>query len=355
MITILGAFVTSLLITFFSVPPIVRIAEIKHLFDEPDLRKIHVSSTPTLGGVAIFASLIFSLTFWSTQKEIVELQYILSALIVIFFTGLKDDLFNLVAHKKLTAQLVAAAILVYFAGIRINTLYGLFGIWDLSLFWSSLLSIFTIIVIINSFNLIDGINCLAGTVGSIAAFLFGIWFTLTGYYQYSILALSLVGSLLGFLYYNKTPAKIFMGDTGSLIVGLILSILTIKFIEINRLMDISDPFKIMSVPVVSMAVLIIPLFDTLRVFLLRVLKGRSPLHPDRNHLHHHLLELGFSHLQVTGILAALNLLTILLIFYLRDIRGESLLLVLILICLVIHSLLHVLRNRMMVKASSGEI
>lgn len=355
MITVFGAFLTSFLITFFAIPPIVRIAEIKHLFDVPDARKIHASSIPTLGGVAIFAALMFSLTFWSSQKEIIELQYILSALVVVFFTGLKDDLFNLVAHKKLAAQLFAAVILVYWAGIRINTFYGLFGIWDLSFFWSSFLSMFTIIVIVNSFNLIDGVNCLAGSVGILASLFFGTWFLQAGHYQYSILAFSLAGSLLGFLYYNKTPAKIFMGDTGSLLVGLVLSILTVKFIEINRLLEPSNPHKVLSVPVVSISVLIIPLFDTLRVFILRMLNGKSPLAPDKCHLHHHLLDLGLSHHQVTGILTLVNLVIILMTLSFQNLKGELLLLLLVGTCLLAHFTLQFIHTKKFVDTNAGRV
>ena len=112
MLLSLASFLTSFLIAFMAIPSIIKIAEIKHLFDEPDERKLHVTRVPTLGGLAIFAGMIFSLTFWSSQKEIVELQYIISSIIILFFIGMKDDLFNLVAYKKLLGQLLSAFILV---------------------------------------------------------------------------------------------------------------------------------------------------------------------------------------------------------------------------------------------------
>src|SRR5690554_2404310 len=143
------AILTSLIISLVAIPSIIKIAKIKNLFDEPDSRKLHSSSTPTLGGVAIFAGLIFSLTFWSDQDVILELQYIISAVILLFFIGVKDDLFNLVAYKKLIGQLISSFILVHWAGIRITTFYGLFGVHDLTLIPSYGLSIFTIVVITN--------------------------------------------------------------------------------------------------------------------------------------------------------------------------------------------------------------
>lgn len=322
---IIFAFLTSFLITFLAIPSIIRIAEIKHLFDEPEVRKSHSSRVPTLGGIAIFAGLIFSLTFWSNQQEILELQFIICSVLVMFFIGIKDDLFNLVAYKKLSGQILASAILVHFAGIKLTTFYGLFGVNDLSLVSSYIISMFTIIVITNSINLIDGIDCLAGSVGVLASSIFGYWFFLADASQYAILSFSLVGSLLAFLWFNRSPSKIFMGDTGSLIVGLTLSILSIKFIEMNRVLPRDHINKILSVPVITIGILIIPLFDTARVFVIRSFEGRSPLSADRNHLHHLLLAQGFDHMSSTGILILFNLALFLTVFSFQGIRGEILL------------------------------
>lgn len=337
MIAVFLSFLTSLLLSFISIPSIIRIAEIKHLFDEPDGRKHHTSNTPTLGGIAIFAGLIFSLTFWSDQDAIIELQYIISAVILLFFMGMKDDLFNLVAYKKLIGQLAASFILVHWAGIKITTFYGLFGIHDLGIIPSYLLSIFTIVVVTNSFNLIDGVDGLAASVGILASSVLGFWFYSAGVTQYSILASCMTGALVGFLYYNRSPAKIFMGDTGSLIVGVILSILAIKFIEMNRVLDRFHPNKVLAVPVVTLAILVIPLFDTLRVFTIRILQGRSPMSADRNHIHHLLLSLGFSHTQTTLSLVAFNAVVVGLIFYFQWVKGEILLAALLGVCILISS------------------
>jgi UDP-GlcNAc:undecaprenyl-phosphate GlcNAc-1-phosphate transferase len=337
MIVCIESLLTSFVITFLSIPSIIKVADIKHLFDEPNERKQHIAKTPTLGGIAIFAGLIFSLTFWSDQKSIVELQYIISAVILLFFMGMKDDLFNLVAYKKLVGQLTASFILVHWAGIKITTFYGLFGINDLSLIPSYCLSVFTIVVITNSFNLIDGVDGLAATIGLIASTVFGLWFYSAGVTQYAILASCMAGALLGFLYYNWSPAKIFMGDTGSLIVGVILSILAIKFIEMNRVLDRFHANKVLSVPVVTLSILVIPLFDTLRVFSIRTLQGRSPLSADRNHIHHLLQSVGFNHKQTTLCLGSFNLLMIGLIYKFQDLKGEILLFLLLIVCFGVSS------------------
>lgn len=319
---------TAFFITFFAIPAIIRVAEHKKIFDTPCDRKRHRSNIPTLGGMAIFAGLIFSVTFWAKQNEIVELQYIISSLIILFFIGIKDDLIELRAWKKLAGQLVAAVLLVHFADIRLQTMFGLFGIGKIPMWYGYMLTIFTIIVITNAFNLIDGIDGLAGSIGTLAAGFFGIWFHLLDLHQYAILSYCLVGALLAFLYYNRSPAKIFMGDTGSLIVGFIVALLAVKFIESVRILPRDHQYKVLSVPVFTCAVLIVPLFDTLRVFILRTLKGCSPFKADRNHVHHLMLDLGFSHTQTTLILVAFNLSMMGLIYWLQSLKGEYLLVLL---------------------------
>jgi UDP-GlcNAc:undecaprenyl-phosphate GlcNAc-1-phosphate transferase len=335
--SVFSSFLTSFVLSFIAIPSIIKIAEIKHLFDEPDDRKQHIVRTPTLGGIAIFAGFIFSLTFWADQDAIIELQYIISSVILLFFMGMKDDLFNLVAYKKLIGQLAASFILVHWAGIKITTFYGLFGISDLPFLASYFLSIFTIVVITNSFNLIDGVDGLAASVGIFASSAFGFWFYSAGVTQYAILSSCMSGALLGFLYYNRSPAKIFMGDTGSLIVGVILSILAIKFIEMNRVLDRFHPNKVLAVPVVTLSILVIPLFDTLRVFTIRILQGRSPMSADRNHIHHLLLSLGFNHSQTNLTLVTFNVIAVGLIYNFQWVRGEVLLVTLFFSCLLISS------------------
>ena len=316
---------TSFIICFFAIPSIIKIAELKNLFDEPDDRKRHSKSVPTLGGIAIFAGAIFSITFWANQGQIVELQYIIASLLILFFVGIKDDIVNLVAHKKLLGQIIAACIIVFFADIRLTSLYGILGIYHLSYTPSCIISLLAVIGITNSFNLIDGIDTLAGSVGLLSTLLFGSWFFLAEHHQYAIMAFSLAGALLAFLYFNRTPAKVFMGDTGSLLVGLICSIMAIKFVEFNR--DYIGPkqYQIFSVPAVAISVLIIPLFDTLRVMVIRLLNKKSPLSPDRNHIHHILVDLGLSHHKSVLILISLNFLLVVLAYQLQHITGEILL------------------------------
>ena len=303
------------LITFFAIPIIIQVARRKKLFDEPDERKVHKVVIPTLGGLGIFGGFILA-TLMGAPVGSYELQYFAAAAIVIFFLGIKDDILVLSAAKKFVGQLVAAGILFKFGGVQISNMHGFLGISNIPYMASMVLSLFTIIVIINSFNLIDGIDGLAGSLGLLTSLVFGAYFFFAGQLLYGVIALSLAGRLVGFLFYNFSPAKIFMGDTGSLLIGLINSIMVIKFINIAGSTAVKVPLE--AAPAIGFAILIVPLFDTLRVFALRILKRKSPFSPDRTHVHHFLLELGFSHRKITMLCVSFNIALILMAYFLRS-------------------------------------
>jgi UDP-GlcNAc:undecaprenyl-phosphate GlcNAc-1-phosphate transferase len=303
------AFITSFSLTYLAIPSIIKLAIKKNLMDEPDHRRTHKVSTPSLGGIAILSGTLFSIIMWTPFTYFGELQYILCAFIIIFLLGAKDDLDPVTPVKKVIVEIFAASILVFKANVRLTSMYGMFGLSTLPEWFSVLLTIFTILVIINAFNLIDGIDGLSGTVGLLVTSLFGVWFYMTGSIELSIIAFSLTGAIVAFLKYNFTPASIFMGDTGSLFIGLVCSILAIKFIELQPQANNSELITT-SAPAVTIAILVIPLFDTLRVFVLRVISGHSPFKPDRRHVHHILIDLGLSHLQAVSVLISVNILII---------------------------------------------
>jgi len=327
MLNLTFACISAFIITFLAIPSIIRVSVIKNLFDEPTERKAHASSIPTLGGLAIFAGVVFSYTLWSAGLETISTQYIIAAIVVMFFIGIKDDIVELTAHKKLYGQLFAVLIIVFFADMRITSLYGVGGIYQIPYWFSILITILTMLTIINAYNLIDGIDGLAGGIGAIAAFTFGLWFYNYNQIALCILAFSLFSSLLAFLVYNFSPANIFMGDTGSLIVGLILSVLCINFVEMSfDSLPYAFPFR--SSPAMAVAILMIPLADTLRIFCIRLMNGKSPFAADRNHIHHQLLDLGLSHREVALTLYLVNIGFILTALMLRNISSLMLLLVL---------------------------
>jgi len=328
MYDIILAFLTAFALTYNAIPSIINISKKKHLFDEPGDRTSHVVATPSLGGVAIFAGVLFSIVLWTPFEVFGDLQYILCALTIIFLIGAKDDIDPISPTKKLGGEILAASILVFKSNVKLTSMFGLFGIYELPEYAAIILSIFTIMVIINAFNLIDGINGLSGSIGTLISATLGSWFFLTGYIEFAIVAFTLSGATIAFLKFNFTPAKIFMGDTGSLLLGLICSILIIQFIEINRILPLEHPYSFQSVPAVAIGIMILPLFDTLRVFVTRAMRGKSPLSPDRAHIHHLLIDWGMSHMQATGILVFVNIAFIILVVSLQEIGNLNLLIVL---------------------------
>ncbi len=311
MSTLIPAFFTSLIVTFLSLPSLIKLAHKLHLLDVPDDRSSHQVSTPFLGGIAVFGGTFLSVILWLPFSNLVALKYILGSYLIIFMLGARDDVEPLTPLVKILGQLLVSCILVFGAGIRLTSLYGMFGIWEIPYLFSLFLTLFTIIVIINAVNLIDGIDALCSSFGLVAMAAFGTWFYLTDNMAYAILAATLGGSLIAFLRFNFPPAKIFMGDTGSLFIGLTCAVMAIQFIEANGQTPLHH-VRFASAPAIAMAVLILPLSDLLRVFFLRIMEGSSPFIPDRKHIHHILTDLGNSHARTTLILVGWNIASLIL-------------------------------------------
>jgi UDP-GlcNAc:undecaprenyl-phosphate/decaprenyl-phosphate GlcNAc-1-phosphate transferase len=313
MLFVLLATSVSFIITFLAIPAIIKIANEKKLYDIPDDRKIHKKPIASLGGVGIFIGFFLATLFFISNKTNPEFQYFFAAATIIFFLGLKDDILVLAASKKFICQLAVAAIIIHLGGIRIDSMHGIFGIHQLPEVVGLGLSYTTIILVINAYNLIDGVDGLAGMLGLLSMLVFGAYFHMAGLPSYSLFAFSMAGSLIAFLMYNFHPAKIFMGDSGSLMIGLLNSILVIKFINVAD--SNAVPFHIESAVGVGIAILMVPLLDTIRVFSIRIFKGRSPFSPDRNHIHHLLLDRGLNHKYVTICCFLLNTLFISLAYF----------------------------------------
>ncbi len=301
------------IITFLSIPVVMQVAEKKKLYDIPDERKLHTRLIASLGGVGIFAGFILA-SLLSIQGSInPEFQAYFAAAIVIFFLGLKDDIMILSASKKFVGQLLAASIIIHLGDLRLDSLHGLFGVEKVSEGFGLAITYLTIIVVMNSFNLIDGVDGLAASLGILSMIVFGIYFFFADMQAYALLSFAMAGSLTAFIIFNHHPAKIFMGDSGSLMVGMINSILVIKFILVADKPLAAVPMN--AVVAIGFAVLIVPLLDTLRVFSVRIFNGRSPFSPDRNHIHHLLLDRGLNHAAVTFTCVAINVLFILLAYF----------------------------------------
>ena len=318
-IIVLGGFLSAFIITSVVIPSIVKVSGIKGLYDEPNHRTSHKIKVPTLGGAGVFVGLIITISIFSGPGIDNELKYIIAALLILFFIGIKDDILIVDPRKKLVSQILSASIISILGDIRITNFHQLFGIGEISYLYSILLTILVVVFIINGINLIDGIDGLASGIGITAALFFGIWFWHSHYISYSTMSFALAGSLIAFFRFNVfgKDHKIFLGDTGSLIIGLIISVFAIRFLEYD--LRIQGSWHIESAPAVVFGVLIIPLFDTMRIILIRLIQGKSPFSPDRQHVHHRLLELRKSHLQATMILIGFNVFFIVLSLLLQSI------------------------------------
>ena len=327
MLDILLTASVSFIITFLAVPVVLEVAEKKKLFDMPNERKVHTRLVASLGGVGIFGGFILA-SLLSIQGHLnSEFQYFFAAALVIFFLGLKDDLIILSASKKFIGQLIAAPILIHLGGIRLDSMYGLMGFENLPEGFALALSYLTIIVVINSFNLIDGVDGLAASLGILTMLVFGSYFFAIGFQAYALLAFAMAGSLGAFMIFNHHPAKIFMGDSGSLMIGLINAILVIKFINVAN--DPLVAIPVSSAVAIGFAILIVPLLDTLRVFSIRIFNGVSPFTPDRNHVHHLLLDRGLDHASVTLTCVSANIGFIMIAWFGRSLGPNYLLLIML--------------------------
>ena len=338
---------TSFSFGWFAIPTLIKVAHNGNFFDSPDhIRKVHVTNVPNLGGIAIFLGFLFACILFLKATAIEYGNFLLGGSMIIFSMGIRDDMLGLNAYAKIALQLIAAFLVVYFGRVQIDSLFGLFGVFDLPMWVSIIFSIFIIIVITNAINLIDGVDGLAGGIGIVITAAYGLLFFEMNELGWARIAFALCGALLGFIRFNISPAKIFMGDTGAYIIGFILAILTIQFIELNKFNSFhnNNPF-VKSSPAVGIGFVFVPLFDTLRVFMIRISKGLSPLFADRRHMHHFLLDRGWNHRQVSSFLAGLSLFFIVFCLALQRIGSFYLIATLILIGIGIHFLMHILRKK----------
>ncbi len=287
--------ITGFFIVLFGMPTIIKVAKLKRLMDEPeDPRKIHRQSVPTVGGIMIFIALFFNVYFWmalsdNPSPETFKSGSVLAAsCIAIFFMGLKDDIVGISAAKKLLVHIFIGFLLVAIGDFRIHSFGGLFGVEALPEGLSTIFSLFVYIVVVNAMNLIDGVDGLVGGYTIIAMSAFGLWLMQTEQPTMALVAFTMAGAMTGFLVFNFTPARIFLGDCGSLLVGVVAYAMATQVINTPQ-EYVPESWAQLSKPILAMSILAYPLVDTMRVFFLRAVRGISPFHPDRNHLHHRLM------------------------------------------------------------------
>ncbi|MFK7782567.1 MraY family glycosyltransferase [Psychroserpens sp.] len=308
------AFILAFVIAYQTFPTILYVAKEKHLMDEPDSRSMHSSKTPTLGGIGIFFSLVVVMTIVGAMLNTKVLLLVMGGLTILFFLGLKDDLTILSARKKFVGQLLAALLLIVFTDTRIIGFSKIFDI-DILPYWVSIgFTLFVYILVINAYNLIDGVDGLAGCIALLISVFFSILFYNSGALSLATISVALIGALLAFLKSNfSSKKKIFMGDTGSMIVGFLLAFFTISFICQSQSNVNSEYFR--ASPALAFAMLFFPLIDTLRIFFIRIfVLKKSPFEADKNHIHHRFIQAGFSHIQTTFTIVLINLLIVIIAF-----------------------------------------
>lgn len=305
-------------------PVIIYLCQHKNLMDEPDARKIHLSRIPNLGGVGMYVAFMISLTALGciAGRVVTDMRGLLALLCgvtILFFLGTKDDIIGLSPKKKFIGQVAAALVVIVLADLRIRSLEGLLGLGTLPYALSVLFTLFVFLLLINAYNLVDGIDGLAGAIAVSCSLCFGVFFLLNNDPINLLVACILTGVVLGFLKFNLSESeKLFMGDSGTLFIGFALACQAIAFLGLNH--SETAIYNVPNAPVLVLAVLSFPLLDTLRVFLLRILEGRSPFSADRNHIHHRLLEIGLSHIQATLLVVFFNILTIVTALYIGDLN-----------------------------------
>lgn len=291
-------------IVTYAIPRIIYISHLKKLFDIPNERSAAKVITPNLGGIGIFIGFYISVIVTLNKFDLQNITCLLLASVVMFLVGLKDDLINMSPRKKLFYQLLTTMYLIFMGGVRITNLHGLMGIYELDIISSSLISLFAIVGLINAYNLIDGIDGLAAGIGILISIVFGSLFLVAGHVDYAVIAFSMTGSLIGFFFYNVfgRSNKIFMGDTGSLTLGIVFSFLMIKYLGLP-----DGPRHIIGSPAIALAIMIVPLVDTIRVMAIRISQKRSPFSADMNHIHHQLLRItDGNHLHASLIIIVTN-------------------------------------------------
>lgn len=334
--TAIVIFIGAFLLTYLTIPKIIGVVEYKRLMDDPNARSSHKSKTPTLGGIAFFYCLIFALFFIKDRAEFSEAIYIIPGLTILFIVGLKDDMVVLSPGSKLIAQVIAIAFILVNDSFTIQSLNGFLNIYEIPYFLYFFLAGFLMLTIINSYNLIDGIDGLASIVGIVIMVIYTTIFYLSQEYFFALISITMNACLMAFFGFNvSSNKKIFMGDTGSLIVGFVISVLTLKFLALKPESYEGLPFLLENAPLIAISILIVPLFDTARVFTIRIANKKGPFSPDRNHVHHVLIDFwGLSHKQASFIIGCFNIMFVIL-FVILGSKAKNLGMVIMLVSVVI--------------------
>ena len=325
--------ITTYVISLSIVPLVIAFVRTYDLLDVPNSRKMHDTPTPSMGGIAVIISVLSTSMIAAGLIGVGDITFILFSFLCFGILGFVDDWKDISAKFRLVCQVLFGS-LSYFLGIRLDNFYGVLGIHEVSPLSSFILTVGFIVLVVNAYNLIDGIDTLAGGIIVINLGVFTAFFVLTHNLGFALISVIAIGAVMGFLKYNLHPAKIFLGDSGSLPLGMLMSLFTLKALsflgEGNHLIVESNWL----IPLL-VALNAVPVLDTLRVFVLRILKGRSPFIADKNHLHHIYLKNDFGHLKSALAIHFTHIVIIVFSFWIGTILSLSL----SVLCVVVLALL----------------
>ncbi|MEG1607254.1 MAG: MraY family glycosyltransferase [Mucinivorans sp.] len=345
LVFVCATFLISFALGWVSIPRIVVISKLKRLFDVPDARKVHTQAIPRLGGISFFPAMMIATTMMlgfrysfnfmlppDTEVQFMsEFMFFMAGMFVLFFIGVADDLVGVGYRYKFLAQIFAASMLIG-TNLSFLNMGGLLGMWEVPFAVAAVLEVLLIVFAVNAFNLIDGVDGLCSGMSSIIMACLGFWFIYSNMYIYAMISFGMLGVVLSFFRYNISGKrlKIFMGDTGSLTLGFLIIFITLKFVNLAQNGSTpSDIYQIKSPIAIMVGLLFVPLFDTLRVFISRIARGKMPFSPDKTHIHHKLLAMGYSHLHSTLLLMLMQIIFIVLNITLSEVLSINLNLVIL--------------------------
>lgn len=312
LVGLLIAFAVALAVTALTHPRVAKFAQKRNIVDNPNARKLQRNPVPVMGGVAVFFGLVSGLCVSGIFVNVNELLPVIVAMSVMLCVGVIDDVSELSPWLRFVIEIAVVLMLIFTTHISLDSLQGLWGFYDLPLWLSAPLTVFAVVGMINAINLIDGVDGLSSGFCMMASIAFGALFIMTGNYDMAVLAAITLGSLMPFFFHNVfgDKSKMFIGDGGSLMMGVAMSAYVVAVISVRGEAFDAMPDG-MGLVAFTMAVMAVPVFDTLRVMTMRILRRTSPFRPDKTHLHHLFIDLGFSHIATTLSVLSLNLLVVL--------------------------------------------
>jgi UDP-GlcNAc:undecaprenyl-phosphate GlcNAc-1-phosphate transferase len=341
-------FTTGFMLMYFVTPVVIQVVKLRRLFEPVSNRSSHGQNVPSFGGITFFIVLILALNiseqFFVTSRAV----FLVPSSLFIFFMGLKDDLTGISPWNKIMVQLIATTILFLSPDFQITNLHGFLGIHEIAPWICIPLAFLVVIFYINAYNLIDGIDGLASGLGAMFFTFFSVvYFTLNDYMMMAV-CLAMVGSFVAFLRFNTSKDKrIFLGDTGSLLIGFLIAAIVINILSKDYHQEIQMKY-VANLPLLIISALYIPIFDSIRVFIIRIRNGKSPFASDRNHIHHVFLDyLKISHRKTAFFLVGLNALILFIMGFITDFcNHKTSFFVLIFITVVLAIVLHKIRMKL---------